>query len=158
MEATKNLSGNEGRAQGRFHRDKERRDLTPVAVRTIAGLFDLWKVPPRAAAKLMNVDEGTWAAMSDGSWQGILSVDQLERTSALVALYRDLKETMDEQAAETWPTTADSAAPFRGKTPIDIMVLGGLPVIQAMRRHVKALRSAPLPDSMSAAGQTQGAL
>jgi len=158
MEATKNISGNEGRTQGRFHRDKERRELTPVAVRTIANLFDLWKVPPRSAAKLMNVDEGTWAAMSDGSWQGILSVDQLERTSGLVALYRDLKEAMDEEAADAWPTTANDNPPFRGKTPVDIMVLGGLPVIQAMRRHVKALRAGPGPDSESSADQAQGAL
>ncbi|WP_420404383.1 hypothetical protein [Nisaea sp.] len=140
MKATGNISGNEGRAQGRFHRDKERKELTPVAVRTIASLFDLWQVPPRAAAKLMNVDEGTWNAMSDGSWQGILSAEQLERTSCLVALYRDLKEAMDEQAAETWPATGKSNAPFRGKTPIDVMALGGLPVIQAIRRHVKALK------------------
>lgn len=143
MEATRNTSGKESRAQGRFHRDKERKELTPVAVRTIASLFDLWQVPPRAAAKLMNVDEGTWAAMSEGNWQGTLSVDQLERTSSLVALYRDLKEALDEGAAETWPTTGNSNAPFRGKTPVDIMVLGGLPVIQAMRRHVKALQSQP---------------
>ena len=143
MEATRNISGKEGRSQGRFHRDKERRDLTPVAVRTIANLFDLWQVSPRAAATLMNVDEGTWAAMSDGDWHGILSVDQLERTSNLVALYRDLKEAMDQASADSWPTTGNSNAPFRGKTPVEIMALGGLPVIQAMRRHVKALRPEP---------------
>ncbi|UUX50781.1 hypothetical protein NUH88_03555 [Nisaea acidiphila] len=134
------MSGGDSQSAGRFQRVKERKELTPVAVRTIAGLFDLWQVPAKTAAKLMNVDEGTWAAMSDGSWQGVLSVDQLERTSSLVALYRDMKEALDEDEADCWVTTGNANGPFRGKAPVDVMALGGLPVIQAVRRHVKTLQ------------------
>lgn len=121
----------------RLQRTKDRKELTPVAVKTVAALFDLWALPHRKAAKLMNVDEATWAAMDDGDWQGVLSAEQLERTSAFVAIYRSLTEIFGETKAEIWPMAANRLDPFRGKPPVDFMAAGDLDQIQAVRRHLK---------------------
>ena len=126
----------------RLRRTRDRKELTPVAVKTVATLFDLWALPPRKAAKLMNVDEATWAAMDDGSWQGILSAEQLERTSAFVAIYRSLTDIFGESTAENWPMAANRLDPFRGKPPVDFMASGDLDRIQAVRRHLKAVQHA----------------
>jgi antitoxin Xre/MbcA/ParS-like protein len=138
------ISGDHGdRSQNdRLQRTKDRKELTPVAVKTVATLFDLWALPQRKAAKLMNVDEATWAAMDEGSWKGILSAEQLERTSAFVAIYRSLTELFGETNGESWPTTNNRLDPFRGKPPVDFMATGDINKIQAVRRHLKVVQKA----------------
>ena len=138
------VSGDHGdRSQNdRLQRTKDRKELTPVAVKTLATLFDLWALPPRKAAKLLNVDEGTWTAMDDGSWKGILSAEQLERVSAFVAIYRILTETYGEKDGESWPMANNRLEPFHGKPPVDFMVAGGLDRIKAVRRHLSMVRDA----------------
>ena len=126
----------------RLQRTKDRKELTPVAIKTVATLFERWELPPRKAAKLMNVDEATWAAMDDGSWQGILSAEQLERTSIFVAIYRSLTEVFGEQDAEKWPMAINRLEPFRGKSPVDFMAIGDLEAIQLVRRHLKTVQHA----------------
>lgn len=128
----------------RLQRTKDRKELTPVAVKTIATLFDLWALPPRKAAKLMNVDEATWAAMDAGDWQGILSAEQLERVSAFVAIYRGLTEIFGELGAQSWPTEPNRRDPFKGKPPVEFMATGSPDKIQAVRRHLKMLQTAAL--------------
>lgn len=126
----------------RLQKTKDRKELTPVALKTVAALFDLWSLPKRKAAKLMNVDEATWVAMDEGSWKGILSVEQLERASAFVAIYRSLTEVFGETNAESWPTTNNRLDPFRGKPPVDFMAAGGIDKIQLVRRHLKMVQEA----------------
>ncbi len=123
----------------RLQRTKDRKELTPVAVKTMATLFDLWSLPPRKAAKLLNVDEATWASMDEGNWKGILSAEQLERTSAFVAIYRSLTEIFGETDGESWPMASNRLDPFRGKSPVDFMATGDIDKIQAVRRHLKVL-------------------
>ncbi|WP_323796183.1 antitoxin Xre-like helix-turn-helix domain-containing protein [Nisaea sp.] len=138
------ISGDHGdRSQNdRLQRTKDRKELTPVAVKTVATLFDLWSLPQRKAAKLMNVDEATWAAMDEGSWKGILSAEQLERTSAFVAIYRSLTEIFGETNGESWPTANNRLDPFQGKPPVDFMAIGDINEIQAVRRHLKVVQEA----------------
>lgn len=90
----------------------------------------------------MNVGEAAWAAMDGGNWKSHLSAEQLERTSAFVAIYRSPTEVFGETNGESWPTANNRLDPFQGKPPLDYMATGDIDEIQAVRRHVKVVQEA----------------
>lgn len=126
----------------RLQSTNDRRDLVPVAVKTVATLFDLWALPPRKAAKLLNVDDGAWTAMDDGRRKGILSAEQLGRASAFVTVYRSVAQAYGEKDGESWPMENNRLDLFYGKPPVDFMAAGGLDRIMAVRRHLSMVRDA----------------
>lgn len=135
----------EDRPANRLHSTRYRKELTPVALQSVVQRFSRWKIAPRLASRLMNVDEGTWSSIVYGSWKGTLSVEQLERASVLVALDKELRQTFEQTLADGWLTARHEELPFRGRRPIDLMAAGGLSAFQTVRKYLKSLKGLKPP-------------
>ncbi len=111
-----------------------------VATKAFTRIAAAWALPGEAAAELAGVSTRTWARMKAAAWAGDLSQDQAHRLSALVGLYKGLHLYFSDALADRWVKLANSGPPFFGRSPLEAMREGGLPMILATRNYVDALR------------------
>lgn len=64
----------------------------------------------------------------------------MTRISALVGSYKGLHLLFGDAMADRWPWLPNGGQRFGGRTPIEAMIEGGIPVTIEVRRHVDALR------------------
>ncbi len=119
------------------HDDNRTDTVAAKAFKRIAGF---WRLSNDEAAALMGVSPRTWSRVRSGTWQGRLSQDQLLRLSALTGLYKALHLYFSDQLADAWPRLPNAGEAFRGRTPVETMIDGGLPAIMGTRDLVDALR------------------
>ncbi|MEO1191445.1 MAG: DUF2384 domain-containing protein [Pseudomonadota bacterium] len=114
---------------------------TPSAVAAICRLAAHWGLSAGDIRMLLgDVSERTWFRMKSGLWSGSLSQDCMTRVSILLGLYEGLETLFDKQLAREWPTLANKGPLFDGRTPIEVMIAGGVPAMLDLRDHVDALR------------------
>jgi uncharacterized protein (DUF2384 family) len=118
--------------------DTERLDAT--AVKAMTRLFGAWKIGVADSARLAGVSERTWTRMKSGSWTGTLGQDQRLRASALVGVYKALHLYFSDALADRWIKLRNQGPLFKGESPADFMIAGGLPAIMRIRDYVDALR------------------
>jgi hypothetical protein len=123
-----------------FGREAERRRLTPAALEAMRNLASAWRLTGDEMAVLLGVSASTWDRIRAGSWAQTLSQDQLTRVSALVGVYKGLHLLFADAMADRWPRLANTGPLFAGRTPVETMADGGIPVMIEVRRHVDALR------------------
>ena len=123
-----------------FSKADDRVRLTSVALRAFMALSEQWGLTGAEAAPLLGVSESTWDRIKRGSWNQALSQDQLTRASAAIGLYKGLKLLFADSMADRWPKLPNSGPIFQGKTPIDAMIEGGIPVMLETRRYIDAVR------------------
>lgn len=114
--------------------------LDAVAVKALPRLFAAWELTNAQAARLANVGERTWSRMRSGEWAGSLDEDQRLRASGLVGLYKALHVYFSDALADQWPKLPNRGSVFRGQSPLEFMLAGGLPAILRVRNYVDALR------------------
>lgn len=115
-------------------------DAARVAVKALGRVFAAWRVGGPNAAKLAGVSGRTWSRMKREGWGGSLTQDELMRASGLIGLYKGLHLYFGDDLADKWPRMANRGPLFRGLSPVEYMVVGGLPAISAAREYVDALR------------------
>lgn len=123
-----------------FSGAEDRIRLSPVALKAFIALSKQWRLSGSEAAALLGVSESTWDRIKRHAWHQPLSQDQLTRASAAIGLYKGLKLLFADAMADRWPKLANSGPLFRGKSPVDAMVEGGIPVMLETRRYVDAVR------------------
>lgn len=111
-----------------------------VAAKAYARIAAAWKLTNLVAADLIDVSPRTWARMKTGDWAGTLKQDQLLRISAATGLYKALHLYFSDPLADRWVGLDNSGPAFGGRSPIEIMVEGGLPAMLETRNYVDALR------------------
>jgi len=104
-----------------------------------------WGVTGEQMAALLAVSPSTWDRMAAGTWTQAFNQDQMTRVSALVGIFKGLHLLFAADAeggsmADRWPRLHNEGPLFAGKSPIEAMIEGGIPVMIEVRRYVDALR------------------
>ncbi len=123
-----------------FASEADRARLTPAAIQALRNLAQRWKLNRQEAAALVGVSVTTWDRLAADKWQQSLSQDQLTRASALIGIYKGLHLLFADGMADRWPMLRNSGPLFENRSPVEVMVAGGIPLMLDVRRHVDALR------------------
>lgn len=123
-----------------FAKSEDRDRLTRVALDAFKALGEQWRLTVAESAAILGVSESTWERIKRGEWSQQLSQDQLTRASAVIGIYKGLKLLFADDMALKWPKLINCGPIFRGRTPIDAMIEGGIPVMLETRRYVDAVR------------------
>lgn len=113
----------------------------PAAIiKAVVRATEAWKLTNAEAAALFDVAPTTWSRMKAGTFRGALDHDKLTRASLIVGLYKGLRLLFNGPLTFGWPKTANKGPGFSGRTPVQVMIEGGIPAMLAVRRHIDALR------------------
>ena len=123
-----------------FAADSDREHLTPTAIRAMKRVAAHWRLKGQEASALLGVSPSTWDRMSAGRWESSLSQDQLTRVSAVVGVFKGLHLLFADSMSDRWVRLRNKGPLFGDRTPIDVMIEGGIPAMLDVRRHVDALR------------------
>ncbi|GAB4361020.1 MAG: hypothetical protein Kow0026_23810 [Oricola sp.] len=113
-------------------------DERAAIAKALARIAGYWKLTNEEAAALAGVNVRTWSRMKDGSFRGTLNQDQMMRASLLVGLFKGLGLLFNGPLTHGWPKAPNAG--FGGRTPVQVMIEGGIPAMVRMRNHIDALR------------------
>lgn len=123
-----------------FADENDRSRLTRAAVKAVLRLADAWGANNAESAALLGVSKSTWDRMKAGTWDEILSQDQLTRASALIGVFKGLHLLFADGMADRWPTLPNRGPVFDRLSPIQAMIAGGIPRMLETRQYIDALR------------------
>ena len=122
-----------------FAAESDRDRLSSVALKAFVALAQHWGLSNQQAALLLGVSGSSWDRIKKGS-RPSLNQDQLTRVSALVGAYKGLHLLFADQMADRWPRLPNKGPLFDGRSPIDAMIEGGIPLMLDVRRYIDAVR------------------
>ena len=122
-----------------FAVEADRARLSEVAVKAFLALARAWSLSNAEAAALIGASPSSLDRMKRGQ-RPTLGQDQMTRVSALVGIFKGLHLLFADGAADLWPRRANSGPLFHGKTPVEAMIEGGIPLMLDVRRTVDAVR------------------
>ena len=111
-----------------------------VIVTAIVLAAEAWGLTNAQAAALFDVPTATWSRMKAGSYAGRLDQDKVTRASLIIGLFKGLRLLFNGPLTFGWPKTVNTGPGFDGRTPIEVMIAGGIPAMMQVRQHVDALR------------------
>jgi uncharacterized protein (DUF2384 family) len=123
-----------------FAAEHDRQRLSGVAVRAFRALAGRWALSNAEAAALLGVSPSTWDRIKRGTWDQALSQDQLTRVSAVVGVYKGLALLFADDMADRWARAPNKGPLFERRSPIEVMIEGGIPRMLEVRRYVDAVR------------------
>ncbi|MDD9908546.1 MAG: DUF2384 domain-containing protein [Ahrensia sp.] len=109
-------------------------------VKAVVRVADAWSLTNAEAASLFDVPTATWSRMKAGNFRGNLDQDKMMRASLLIGIFKGLRLLFHGPLKKGWPKQSNAGAPFAGKSPVEVMISGGIPSMMAVRRHIDALR------------------
>ncbi len=119
--------------------DANRERLSPAALAAFFNIVDAWKIAAEDAMRLLG-------GMSSSTYYNLkktprtLDVDTLLRTSYLVGIYKALHLLHSDALADRWVQLQNRNPIFKGSTPLEYMIHGGIPAFQIVRRLLDARR------------------
>lgn len=116
------------------------RDQINAVVKAIVRTADAWNLTNAEAAALFDVPTATWSRMKTGAYKGNLDQDKVTRASLMVGLFKGLRLLFNGTLTYGWPKTSNSGPDFNGRSPVEIMIDGGIPAMMRVRQHIDALR------------------
>jgi hypothetical protein len=116
------------------------RDQVEVLVRAIVRAFGSWNLTGKEAADLFDVPLATWNRMRAGTFKGKLDQDKMTRASLIVGIFKGLRLLFNGPLTFGWPKNNNTGSLFDGRTPLSMMIDGGIPAMIAVRQHIDALR------------------
>lgn len=123
-----------------FSNEKDRERLSAVALKAFVALVDHWHLQNAEAAALLGVSGSTWDRIKRGDRIASLNQDQFTRVSALVGVFKGLHLLFADDMANRWPRLANKGPLFERRSPIEVMIEGGIPRMLEVRRYVDAVR------------------
>lgn len=123
-----------------FAEESDRSRLTKAAVKAVLRLADAWGASNAEGAALLGVSKSTWDRMKAGTWDEILSQDQLTRASALIGVFKGLHLLFADGMADRWPKLPNRGPVFDRSSPVQAMIAGGIPRMLETRQYIDALR------------------
>ncbi len=128
--------------------DPETRErLSPAAVRGFLGLTSLWGLSEANQLTLLgaSISRPTLGVWKSGGTKTALNIDQLTRISLLLGIHEGLERFFRRQPAESaaWLRRPRTDEPFDGRTPLDVMLHGGIPGLEATRRYIDSAAGGP---------------
>ena len=118
----------------------ERERLSPSAIKAFLNIMTVWKVRDEDARALLGgMSNGPFYEMKKKP-ERTLDTDALTRASYLIGIFKALNILHGKALADRWVTLANRNPIFRGTTPLEYMIRGGIPAIQVVRRLLDARR------------------
>jgi hypothetical protein len=122
-----------------FAAEADRKRLSGVALTAYLALAKAWGLSNAEAAHLLGVSPSTFDRIKSGR-RPELGQDQLTRISALTGIYKGLHLLFADDMADRFVRLANSGPLFGGRTPVDAMREGGIPLLLDIRRYIDAVR------------------
>lgn len=114
--------------------------LGPSALKAFFNIVKAWHLRDEDAMRLLGgMASSTYYAMKK-SPRRTLDPDTMLRISYLVGIFKALNILHNRTLADRWVTLPNSSPIFRGITPLEYMIRGGIPAIQVVRRLLDARR------------------
>jgi hypothetical protein len=114
--------------------------LGPSALRAFFNIVKCWHLRDEDAMRLLGgVASSSYYAMKKSPRRS-LDADTMLRISYLVGIFKALNILHNKTLADRWITLPNRNPIFRGITPLEYMVRGGIPAIQLVRRLLDARR------------------
>lgn len=118
-----------------------RERLSPPALRAFFAIMVRWKVRDEDARALLGgVSNGPFYEMKRHPAR-VLEVDRLTRVSYLIGIFKALNILHGRALADEWVHLPNRHPIFSGRTPLAVMIQGGLPALQTVRRLLDARRA-----------------
>lgn len=118
----------------------ERERLSPPAIRAFFKIMERWGVRDEDARVLLGgMSNGPFYEMKKNP-DRVLDTDRLQRISYLIGIFKALSILHGETLADAWVRLPNTNRLFGGQTPLAMMMKGGLPAMQAVRRLLDARR------------------
>jgi hypothetical protein len=134
--------------------------LTKPAVRAFFRLTGTWRLTEAQQLALLgeSISRSTLNTWETAGPRGVLSVDQLARISYLLGIYEGLQRFFRRAPREgdRWVRRPRAESPFLGASPLDFMIRGGIPAMDAVRRYVDAAAGGPPSRSWYPAPSREG--
>jgi hypothetical protein len=115
-------------------------DETAVIVKAVTRAADFWALRNGEAAALFDVPLATWNRMKAGQFRGALDRDKRMRASLIVGIFKGLRLLFNGPLEHGWPKARNTGPLYRGLSPVELMIEGGIPAMMRVRDHVDALR------------------
>jgi hypothetical protein len=123
-----------------LHSRAERERLSKSALTGFFKLASAWQLRDEDARELL----GGLSASTFYDWKKnpdrVLEVDRITRISYLIGIYKALHILYGDQLADEWVMLANSNRIFGGRTPLALMLGGGLLAMQTVRQLLDARR------------------
>lgn len=116
------------------------RDKIGVLLKAVTRLVDAWNLTNEEAAALLDVSPATWGRMKSGKYKGEIDRDKITRISLLVGIFKGLRLLFNGPLTYGWVKMPNRGGLFRGKTPCEVMINGGIVAMYRVRQHIDALR------------------
>ncbi|SER59443.1 hypothetical protein SAMN05216548_12810 [Faunimonas pinastri] len=121
-----------------FAEPDDRRRLSATAGKAAKRIARAWGLEDAQAEVLFAVPEATWRSIAQS--QAVeLDQESLIRISAAVGIFKALRTVFADSMADRWPSIANKNALFRDLSPVEAMMIDGLPKMLDTRRHVEAM-------------------
>lgn len=118
----------------------ERERLSPAALRGFFQLIERWQVRDEDARALLGgISNGPFYELKKKP-ERTLDSDKLLRVSLLLGIFKALHILYSEELADRWVQLANKNPLFEGRTPLDLMLQGGIPAMQTVRKLLDARR------------------
>ena len=118
----------------------ERERLSQSALKGFFKLTAAWKLRDEDARELL----GGLSSSTFYEWKKypdrVLEVDRITRISYLLGIYKALHILYGDKLADEWVTLPNTNPIFAGRTPLSLMLGGGLLAMQTVRKLVDARR------------------
>lgn len=109
-------------------------------VKAVTRAAEFWELRNADAAALFDVPLATWNRMKAGQFRGSLDRDKIMRASLIVGIFKGLRLLFNGPLQHGWPRAKNAGPLYRGRSPVDVMIEGGIPAMMRVRDHVDALR------------------
>lgn len=118
-----------------------RERLSAPALKAFFNIMARWRVRDEDARALLGgVTNGPFYEMKRNP-DRVLEVDRLTRVSYLIGIFKALNILHGRGIADQWVHLANRHPIFGGRTPLAVMIQGGLPAMHTVRRLLDARRS-----------------
>jgi hypothetical protein len=118
-----------------------RERLSPASLKALFAIAARWKLrDEHTRALLGGVSNGPFYEMKRRPGR-TLDADRLTRISYLLGIFKALGLLYSERLADAWVQRPNANPLFGGATPLEYMIRGGLPAMQAVRRLLDARRA-----------------
>jgi uncharacterized protein (DUF2384 family) len=119
---------------------EERERLSPSAVSAFFRIMARWSIRDEDAKKVLGgLSNGPYYEMKKNP-DRVLEPDRLLRISYLIGIFKALNILHSKKLADQWMRLPNTNRMFGGQSPLDYIIKGGLPALQAVRRLLDARR------------------
>ncbi|WP_245479841.1 MbcA/ParS/Xre antitoxin family protein [Hansschlegelia zhihuaiae] len=109
-------------------------------VKAVVRACEFWGLTNKEASDLFDVPIATWCRMKAGTFRGRLDQDKITRASLIVGIFKALRILFNREMVNSWPKATNTGPMFQGRSPVALMIEGGIPAMLRTRRYLDGLR------------------